>query len=128
MVLRARWLVRAPRESSAGTAGLLAECRDDVLVEVGVADELAAVAEEVLARQAGLPVGEVGLGRSDQLPGVDEFADQWVDGLGEGEAGLVLRDVQQADRVGLAGPLVRSFVPGDAVQVEAAEFVHAAAA
>ncbi|MBQ1090076.1 hypothetical protein [Streptomyces sp. B93] len=64
-------------------AGLLAEGREDGLVEVVLADELASVAEQVLALLAGLAVDRVALRRTDELPGVDEPADGGIDRLVE---------------------------------------------
>ncbi len=43
--------------------------------------------EEVLAGQVRVAVREVGLGRADEFPDVDQLSDKRVDGLGEGPAG-----------------------------------------
>lgn len=94
--------------------------------EVGRTDELAAVAEQVLAPLTGLAVLDVGLGWADRFPGFDELADDGVDRLGEGAVGLVLRDAQEADREGLAGLVVGAFVPDDAVELQTTDLVDAA--
>lgn len=58
-----------------------AEDGKDVVVEVVLADELAAVAEQVWSLLPGLAVDQVGLGRADEFPGVDELADDRSTGL-----------------------------------------------
>ncbi|MET7396275.1 hypothetical protein ABZS66_22610 [Dactylosporangium sp. NPDC005572] len=75
-----------------GDVGLAAERRDDpvsLTVEVGLADQLAAPGEQVLTWLTCLAVGQVRLGWADQLPGVDELPDDWVDRFGGGVGGLV---------------------------------------
>jgi hypothetical protein len=109
-------------------AGLAAESGKDVVVEVVLADELAAVAEQVGSLLPGLAFDQVGLGRPDEFPGVDELADYRVDRLVERPGSLVLRDVQQTDGEGITGGVVGALVPGDAVQFESADLVDAAAA
>lgn len=75
MVARARWLVSAPCESRRiGMPGLGAEHRDDMVVEIAVADELPAVSEQVLAALPGLAIGDVGLRSTDEFPCLDELA------------------------------------------------------
>ncbi|GAA4263868.1 hypothetical protein GCM10022255_112310 [Dactylosporangium darangshiense] len=75
-----------------GNVGLAAERRDDPVVEVGLADQLAAPGEQVLSRLTCLAVGQVRLDGTDQLPRIDELPDDRVDRFGEGARGLVRRD------------------------------------
>ena len=105
----------------------MAQRGDEVVVEVGATDELAAIAEQELAVLAGLAVGQPRLRKAELLPGPDELADDRVDGLVERPGGLVVRHVEQADRVGLAGGLVVALVEGDAVGLQAADLVDAQA-
>lgn len=107
-----------------GDAGLRAENRDELVIEVGGADELGTVAEQVLASLSGLAIGDVRLGRANVLPGIDELTDDGVDRLGECRRRLVRRNVQQTDAVGLAVVWVGGLVPADAFEFESADLVH----
>lgn len=99
MVDRARWLVMLPRTSATGTPGLAAEHRDDGVVDVAGGDAAGSDGEQRVDPLAGGAVGELRLVGAGGLPGVDGLAEDQVDRLGEGGAGLVGRDVEQADRV-----------------------------
>jgi len=79
--------------------GLAAEHGDDGVVDVGGGDAAGAEGEQQVRPLAGAPVGELRLAGADGLPRLDGLAEDRVDRLGEGGAGLVRRDVEQADRV-----------------------------
>jgi len=66
-----------------GDPGLGAEDRDELLIEVGAADELGAVAEQVLASLTGLAICDRRLRGANKLPYFDQFANDWVDRFGE---------------------------------------------
>jgi hypothetical protein len=93
-----------------GDAGFAAEHRDDGVVDVGAGHAAGTGGEEQVDAFVGAPVGERRLSGADGLPGVDGLAEDRVDGLGEGGAGLVGGHVEQAD--GVAGQDVRG-VSGD---------------
>ena len=80
---------------------------------------------------AGLAVKAFGLLRAQQLPGFDGLTDTGIDGLGEGGAGLVDGDVEQADSVrredffGVSGDRVAVLLPADATDAQAGDLVAA---
>ena len=82
---------------------------------------------------AGLAVEALGLVGPQRLPGLDGLADERVDGLGESGAGLVHRDVEQADRVfgedvvGVAGDGLAVLLPADAADPQPGDLVAAQA-
>jgi hypothetical protein len=82
-----------------GDAGLGAQRRDDRAVDVVVGDWVRADGEEQVHLLACLAVQAFWLLGPLGLPGLDGLADDRVDGLGEGRAGLVDWDVEQADGV-----------------------------
>jgi hypothetical protein len=79
--------------------GLGTECRNDAFVQVPTADALGSVGEQQVHPLTGLAVQDGGLGWPDRLPGGDSLPQQRVYRLGEGGAGLVHRDIEQADGV-----------------------------
>ena len=97
MVERARWLVIGPR-TSAWDAGLAAKRRDDCVVDVVLADPPGPNREQEVHFLSGFAVEHRRLCRSQSLPGLDGSAQKRVDGFGEGGAGFVGGDVEQADR------------------------------
>ena len=92
----------------AGDVAAEVSCRDTCLgaergdqgaVDVVPRDRVRADGEQQVHLLAGLAIGPCGLLGPQRLPGLDGLTDQGVDGLGEGGAGLVHRDVEQADGV-----------------------------
>ena len=101
-------------------ARLGAECRDDANVQVLSADSLRPVGKQQVDPFGGLAVAYGGLRWPDGLPGGDGVPHDRVDRFSERGAGLVHRDVQQADRilvqrlVGVAGQGDVFALPADA--------------
>lgn len=88
-----------PADVGVRHSGLATEHRDDRVLDVAGGDAAGPDGEQQLDVLAGAAVGELRLVRADGLPGVDGLAEDRVDRHGEGGAGLVSRDVEQADRV-----------------------------
>jgi len=112
-------------------AGPLAERRDDRGVDVGLTDVTGAQREHEVSMFAGLAVQHRRLVGSDRLPGLDRLADERVDRFRERRAGLMGRDVEQADRVagenlgGVAGDRYPVMLPADAADAEPRDLIAA---
>jgi hypothetical protein len=111
--------------------GLVAERRDDRVVDVGGAHSAGPEGECEVDTLAGLAVEHPGLLGADGLPGFDGFSQQWVDGFGEGCAGLLSGHVEQADGVtgedfgGVSGDRHSVVLPADAAHAQAGDLVAA---
>ncbi|MFF9624006.1 hypothetical protein [Streptomyces griseosporeus] len=110
-------------------SGLAAEHRDDGVVDVAGGDAAGPDSEQRVDQLAGAAVGELRLVGAGSLPGVDGLAENRVDRLGEGGAGLVGGDVEQADRVAgqdllrVAGDRCPVVLPADAAHPQPGDLV-----
>jgi hypothetical protein len=110
---------------------LVAEHRDDRVIDVGQGDSASAEGEQQVDSLACAAVEKLRLGGAHRLPDVEGLAEDRVDRLGERGAGLVRRNIEQADRIthqdliGVTGEGFVVVLPANAADPQAGDLVAA---